>query len=409
MCDHDPQQSFQLRPSGKPSFDAIPLWRGSRRRRLWELSRDSHCPVIGVCLPLALLRQLVNKALGGQSEADDFALHVGAVSACTTRNRISELLQDELDRRYMVIVRRYRSAKQAGDVAALWRQAVMQGDVTGAFWAALTHPRCDSALEDMLCQDMHMLQHQAGATTRVERNQFDEITREHGVLTRELAKAQERCTRVLAERSRDIERLSAEVTHLRGVVLGKDSSIASLREEIAGLRATVPELEARVQLKRKVAVMAERLQDQDGQIAALRQELEAARAALAVPRTEPAAVAPAVATFPVTVYLRGQTVLCVGGRSGNVAEYRGVVEQVGARFAHHDGGMEDNVGQLDASLAAADMVICQTGCISHNAYWRVKDHCKRMGKRCVFVDNPSVSSLSRGLSDLGQRRACPAA
>jgi hypothetical protein len=34
-------------------------------------------------------------------------------------------------------------------------------------------------------------------------------------------------------------------------------------------------------------------------------------------------------------------------------------------------------------------VICQTGCISHSAYWRVKDYCKRNGKRCVFIDNPA--------------------
>jgi len=49
---------------------------------------------------------------------------------------------------------------------------------------------------------------------------------------------------------------------------------------------------------------------------------------------------------------------------------------------------------LDTSLAAANLVICQTGCISHQAYWRVKDFCKRTGKRCLFVDNPSTSSFS---------------
>jgi len=75
--------------------------------------------------------------------------------------------------------------------------------------------------------------------------------------------------------------------------------------------------------------------------------------------------------------------------------------QVGGRFLHHDGGEEDAVAMLDASLAAADLVICQTGCISHDAYWRVKDHCKRHGKRCVFVDKPSASSLQRALDKLG--------
>ena len=55
---------------------------------------------------------------------------------------------------------------------------------------------------------------------------------------------------------------------------------------------------------------------------------------------------------------------------------------------------------LDESLAAADLVICQAGCVSHDAYWRVKDHCKRHGKRCVFVDNPGSASLKRALAEL---------
>jgi hypothetical protein len=51
-------------------------------------------------------------------------------------------------------------------------------------------------------------------------------------------------------------------------------------------------------------------------------------------------------------------------------------------------------------LDSADLVICQTGCISHDAYWRVKDHCKRTGKRCVFVEKPSRAGLQRALNAL---------
>lgn len=58
-----------------------------------------------------------------------------------------------------------------------------------------------------------------------------------------------------------------------------------------------------------------------------------------------------------------------------------------------------NGAGMDRILDANDLVICQTGGISHNAYWRVKDFCKRIGKRCVFVENPSASSLARGLEE----------
>ena len=50
---------------------------------------------------------------------------------------------------------------------------------------------------------------------------------------------------------------------------------------------------------------------------------------------------------------------------------------------------------LDASLAAADLVICQTGCLSHGQYWRVQDHCKRTGKTCVLVEQPEAVRIVR--------------
>ena len=98
--------------------------------------------------------------------------------------------------------------------------------------------------------------------------------------------------------------------------------------------------------------------------------------------------------------LDAQAVLCVGGRTAAVPLYRHIVEKEGGRFLHHDGGEEDSSARLDATLAGADLVICQTGCISHNAYWRVKDHCKRTGKPCVFVETPSTAGLKRALAQL---------
>ena len=45
---------------------------GSRRRRLWELDASAHCPVLGVCLPIDLLRKHVAKALPVHADDDDY-------------------------------------------------------------------------------------------------------------------------------------------------------------------------------------------------------------------------------------------------------------------------------------------------------------------------------------------------
>ena len=50
---------------------------------------------------------------------------------------------------------------------------------------------------------------------------------------------------------------------------------------------------------------------------------------------------------------------------------------------------------LEASLVEEDLVICQTGCLSHGEYWRVQDHCKRTGKTCVVVEQPEAVRIMR--------------
>ena len=390
MCEHNALQ-----------IEAAPST-GSRRRRLWELTHECHCPVVGVCLPLDTLRRLVNKALGGKALADDYEVHVGAVAECMRRNRLSESLQTELDTRYALNVRNFRLAKTTPALAELWSLAIRQGDVAGAFWAALTHPRCDAIMQEVLCRDMHMLQHQAGTNVRIDIAKFNALHNENAVLARELGRAQERSTRLLAEKSHEIARLSALHMRAQADNITKESRLAFLSEDLAALRASNPGLDAGERLQKKVDQLLARQSELEAQNASLRNKLAAAAKALDAQAIEPP---PAVLRLepqakPITLYLSQKTVLCVGGRTSNIANYRDVIERVGGQFAHHDGGLEDNQSVLDASLAAADLVICQTGCISHNAYWKVKDFCKRTGKRCVFVENPSTSSLVRGLKEI---------
>lgn len=56
---------------------------------------------------------------------------------------------------------------------------------------------------------------------------------------------------------------------------------------------------------------------------------------------------------------------------------------------------EGDARALEESLQAADLVICQTGCLSHGEYWRVRDHCRRSGKTCVVVEQPEALRIVR--------------
>ncbi|RRH88442.1 DUF2325 domain-containing protein [Variovorax beijingensis] len=186
---------------------------------------------------------------------------------------------------------------------------------------------------------------------------------EHAVLLRAYARVQERCSRVMAGQAARIAQLEAQVVRLHGALVARDSAIAIVREELAARAAVGSALP-----KRLDALLA-----------------PAASRRRAVPRPHGAAPAD----------LREKAVLCVGREEEAPSLARQLVEIAGGRYLHHDGGDDADELALEAGLRAADLVICQTGCVSHGAYWRVQDHCRRTGKPCVLVGEPQPIQFVR--------------
>ncbi len=401
-----------LHPGGQPCCPpelirppATP--QGTRRRRLWDLPAQAHCPVVGVCLSLAALRRVADKALGGEVLAGDYELHSGAVQECGHRGTLSEALQRELDRRHALALKRTAALKDGDALQRWWHDAVQGDDLAGALWATLTHPRCGDALEEQVLHDVHMRQHQLGEGQGEQRRRLAALQAQNEALAAELARQQERHGRAAAEQSHKIEQLQSALLSARAELIGRDTVIASLWEQLRAIEAAMPELRPRSELAAELRAQTERARELEralsrAQLAldAERRRAQAAQAAVAQQAAPPAAPLPARPAD-----LGEQAVLCVGGRPASVPVYRRIVEHHGGRFLHHDGGEHDHAALLDGTLASADLVICQTGCISHDAYWRVKEHCKRTGKRCVFVENPSRSGLRRALQRLALHEA----
>jgi len=380
---------------------------GSRRRRLWELDKHAHCPVIGVCLPMAALRRLVAKAAGRQQFADDYELHCVVVTESKRRTRMAEVVQRELDRRYAGALRHAATLKSTEQLAQWWIEMRGSTGAAGAVWAVLTHARCTPALEHGALGDMHMLQHQVGMATRADLERLESLLDENALLARELGTVQRRAQCHVQEHARQVDELQTQLLRLRAELVMRDTELAQQRELNQALEQAAPQLGTRFELARELRQQAEQARDLQRSLLLAQQEAQRQRqradeavADLAAWRSASAGTPPDAQPEAAVAALVDRSVLCVGGRAAIVPVYRRLVECSGARFMHHDGGEEDAIARLDATLAAADLVICQTGCISHDAYWRVKDHCKRTGKRCVFVDTPSRAALERALGEV---------
>ena len=376
---------------------------GSERRRLWQLPAKFHCPVVGVCFDVGELRPWVIKALRLPSGSSDYELHVSAVSACASRTPLAESLQKRLEKRFQSHIRRFTGATTRGQLLAMWRDAVHHGiDIPGALWASWTHPACDVDIEQTIFRDIHMIQHQVANASRVDRSRFEQLRQENTELRSALEDARRALDDLRQTRSAENSLQNRRIAELRAQIIAHQARHVELEADNRLLRQSHAD-------PRREAALQQRLRDADGRIgqlatrvAQLEHTLASAARQPASPVTEAppedAAQSEAEDVTPLpTASLEGKCVLCVGGRTGLVDNYKGVVERRGGRFLHHDGGQEDNLQRIDSALSAADLVICQAGCISHNAYWRVKEQCKRTGKPCVFVKTPGTASFGRAL------------
>lgn len=216
------------------------------------------------------------------------------------------------------------------------------------------------------------------------------LPQEFLALCRQLGDAQQRCSTAMQAQARQIEALTAEVVRLRGAVIVRDTHLALARDELEQLRAASPGLPRRQAMARHIGLLAERITTLSREC--LRWRQAAAGQGIAANAQRQGDGAALRATAPSAQMPQAQ-LLPPMPLEHYVSDHSPQRAQAGEGDASGGAG-------LDASLAAADLVICQTGCISHDDYWRVQDHCRRTGKPCILVDQPLAVREAQALAAL---------
>src|SRR6516225_942475 len=183
------------------------------RRRIWEISGNFHCSIIGTCLTTAELRHiLVKMQLAEAHKGSDHELHGQAVLLAGRRDHASKLLQKALDRRHRSAIDQFGKARNVEDLRNLWTGAVQRADIPGAYWAVLTHPLATEDLVRQVFGDVHMLSHLVGAANRADIRRLRELEIETAALQEKVARQQRR---------------------LRDAVVSRDATIADLTEALS--------------------------------------------------------------------------------------------------------------------------------------------------------------------------------
>lgn len=383
--------SPSIAPSPSPSaVAAAAATRPAGRRRLWQLPRAVQECLLLWAFSSERLRQVAERAvsrLRGQPVAlcgSPAELLTCVLHDLDRRNALSEAVHDALAAQFASVAARWKGRADPEAQVAAWRQASAL-ERPALLWAWLTAPGGDVREEHWLTEA---------------RVAWAEEARRGAAETARARAAEARCAeqeQALAEaRGRAAQR--AEELHRARHEAAQE--IARLRGEGERWRRRAEALE-----DRPVAGPAEVPvpRSGEGEAATVTEPFTATAPGAAASRVvaapmvfEPSRPAP-LPQGPAPLALLGRRVLCVGGMPGAHRRYQAVVERAGARFAYHDGGVEHGVDRLARQLAAADVVVCQSGCLNHEAYQRVKRHCQRAGTPCLYLERPSLTLLARTL------------
>lgn len=394
-----------------------------KRTRLWALKDKYHCPVVGTCLSMDELVKFGRRFSFAGDLRDEHALHVEAVGRAGTRNAVSEALQKHLDRKYRIQLARFDRAKSDAEVLTLWKEHYARGEVAGAMWATLTHRAASQETMQSVHADVHMLSHQVGAGQAADARRLTHLERANAEARAVLERERKERTRAEACLQTRIAVLEAQREGLQAA----GTEARALRERLAAFESGA----ALIDMGRRLASLAaanEQLRVAAERCWTLEESLELAHAAstaLARERDELVAERNALERLLLTEDssedacdgrcegcanpAAGRCVLCVGGRTALVAQYRALAGRLGIRLIHHDGGLEEALSRLPDMINGADAVMCPTDCVSHSAYYQLKRHCKRTGKPCLLFKGAGVSSFAAALARLSSGQVSVAA
>ncbi len=390
------------------------------RKRIWEISCNYHCSIIGTCLTLDEVSTILKKAgYPIRQKPSPYQLHGTAVALMKDRNRVSNMVQKTLDEKYSRDVRNYSPVSEPDSLMNAFLSSLKEGNVTGPYWAMMTHPGSTDETLMNAFGEIHMLSHLNGASrigniqntyylkTRTEILEEDKRKQRSRIreLEHDLSKLNQ-YRDMMAQANGEIERYRNEMESYKNggtaarlhdelITLVNMYEMEKYRNEKAEARIKTLEKDAEECIKRTHA-LSEESDTLKREVWCMENDI-----ALLVPDNEGENSCKQCEHCTCGKrHLEGKTVLYVGGRTQVISHCRIIVERRGGAFLYHDGGREENIPTLGKIIIKADVVFCPIDCVSHNACGEIKKLCRSYRKECRFLRSSGISSFSRALNEL---------
>jgi len=370
-----------------------------RRRTLLDLSPMLHCSVIGTCLTIAELRKILTKTAGDRvKKLSDHDVHTQGVRLASLKGAGTKLLNKALDAKHDMAIRQFAKAETEHDIRELWSAARREGQIEGAYWAAVTHPLTSEACLQHVFGDVHMLSHLVGSSNRADIRRLMAFEGEIAHLRTSLDGMTAVMRTGFSRRDIEIQQLRralASAVRERGDEVTTDETTSALRRSVAQLQQQLDAAMLRAERyqtsvaegKARERTLQARLDTAEELARQLEKDLQSLEEGVQAAACEDAP----------RISLANRTILYVGGKSGKIPGIRQLIETLGGSFLHHDGGQMQNISLLAGLIRRADCVFFPVECVSHQAMFAVKRHCGLGQIPFIALHRSGSGSLMRGI------------
>lgn len=395
----------------------------TKRSKLGDVSSTYHCSIVGTCLSFREMERIAHRARMVFPEgASDYQKHGAFVHNISQRPSLAKSTQKFLDKKFSSIIRKTNKITCADQLLDFWQHASDAGDIPGPYWACLTHSLADAKLSGHFFGNVHMLSHLVGASNRADIKLLAELETDLDRHKDTHVKSRKHMRSILQCKNETIrlqqvdlaiaERQKSETLELRDQLTrlenGEDKKFRA--EQFVKLEnQLVITTRENADLTEKLRTTLDVLKENENltlKLADLQKEHEVLET-LAHRKFRSLSQQCATKTpLPPeeSIDLDGATIVYVGGRTGNIPNFRSLVEEANGVFVHHDGGKEDSDQRLVQVLSGGDIVMCPMDCVSHQASLTAKKFCKHAGKTFVPLRSSGLSSFASNLQGYSQKQ-----
>ncbi len=415
----------------------------SRFLNIWEVETHFKCPVIGAVLSIEKHKSILKKCGYDIKRMKPYEYHQQIMTKLSDENNVSVKVNNFIRNKAGKFMTRIAGISN-NEVRQLWKKCLTTGDIGPMMYAIVSYKDTDIDLLHDVFGEVHMLCH--ANMTEIFRIRQKLVYAESKILKQNKTisfKNKNFKQLIKVKRSDDIEismlhsenqKLRNRLSELENILdpeTIQGSRISGMEHKIAGLKRKIAIDQGIIcTMEREKRALGIDLLSKKSENELIKNELRSMitdfiTCTSTICRNETACPDETACFNHTSCYngndcsgeltcpneavcikeacprykLCAKRIFMIGGLTRMKSFYRDIVEKAGGKFDYHDGYLKNASINLKAKVKRCDIVLCPVNCNSHNACLRVKKLCNRYNKKLKFLNNSSLSAISKALFD----------